>query len=101
MIFYAIKHIPTGNLMPQSMQARSTQWDPNVPNHLEPPRLFTSSRNAKLSGARWGQGIAKRAWEEYNDGYRTDIKSAGIYYEEVPGRNSSSLRIVKVEVREL
>ncbi len=97
MIFYAIKHIPTGNLMPQSMKARSTQWDPNIPTHLEPPRLFTSGRNAKLSAARWGQGIAKRAWEEW-DG---DIKSAGIYYEEVPGRNSSSLRIVKVEVREI
>jgi len=88
--------------MPQSMKARSTQWDPDIPTHLEPPRLFTSGRNAKLSAARWGQGIAKQKFEEWIDEYgRRWTDPIGIYYKEVPGRNSSSLRVVKVEVREL
>lgn len=87
MIFYAIKHIPTGGYLPlnKSGSARGGTWV--EPTKEEPPRLFRTAHGARVALAWWLKGGIEYA---LHTGQRETTP--------FPDRKKGDMEIVPIEI---
>ena len=74
-LLYAIKHTPTGAVMPQRAGAGHSYWEPTENNEGKHPRLFFTLKSAQNALTAWLSGEWKREvgtnidWEGNSEGY--------------------------------
>lgn len=99
MIFFAVKHLPTGKLMPQ-LGRGATWWDPNegARKHTRQkrniPRLFKRKVDAENAAKWWSAGEWYGSTDQ--DGDPTIDLSR-----DSPKRSRSDLLIIEVELTEV
>ena len=92
MVYWCVRHIATGQLMPQARRNRGySHWNPAHPEHefigaLDVPRLLTSKRSAERVIAGWAalpngrntqhQTTADGEWDDIVD-FTDDGRTAG------------------------
>jgi hypothetical protein len=98
-VYYAIRHKPTGRLMPETTGGYSL-WDPSYLNTAYPPRLFITQRAAKNSLTCWLQGrwsivtdIESEGWE-----YPSYTVVIGVQPTRVPGRHRDDVEVIPVHL---
>ena len=97
MIFFAIRHLPTGHLMGSNKQIHGkawTHWDPTIPTKT--PRLF---RNLQSAGQALTWWLAGKAYTAYSDHYEYGREVHGVDSEKVEGRNRDDMEIVEVRLQ--
>lgn len=99
MHFHAIRHKPTGQLMParitRSASRGWTHWNPNRP-HAEQsraPRLFDTERAANNAVTQWLKGPV--VWKHYGDPIDGDVK---LVHQIKPWRRAEDVEVVPVDV---
>lgn len=109
--YYAIRHKPTGNFMPQSdrsIRAGFTHHEPRNPQAV-PPRLFTREQDAKTALTWWLKGETSmrlvRFEDHWNGGheYDEDWHTHPITDEDIANgctpRRAEDMEVVPVEIR--
>ena len=106
MIFYAIRHKATGDLMPELTGGRGySHWNPTNKETYDDlrriltgtPRLLSSRRKALMCIAQWfslPNGIEKRS---YNSGYYGDEEDV-IIQTTPDGRSKDDLEVVEIHL---
>ena len=101
MIYYAIKHIPTGNFLPYAKGSKGGGF-----THVEPekfpyqPRLFHREQDAKSCLTVWLKGkitVSRYGGDPY-DNYEC---SEDWHVEKGPNRKRREFEIIPIELREV
>jgi hypothetical protein len=98
--YYAIKHLPTGKVMPETRGGYS-YWEPilTLPKHT--PRLFRTRRAAMNAATCWSQGHWLRITETESESWElpaTYTVTVGANPTRVAGRDRNDLEVVAVEI---
>lgn len=101
MMFFAIRHKPTGGFMPQAATRRGgfTHDEPSV--HF-PPRMFTREQDAKCALTWWLKGVTSvtagyNGWDgDYDEQW--DTKMPTVDSEWMAERTAEDFEVVKVEI---
>jgi hypothetical protein len=98
---YALRHVRTGQFMPQLARRGYSHWNPDTPDATTLyvvktpgiPRLFTTRRAAACCRSQWQQGILEsRERQTGFDTWETEIRA-------VPdGRTRDDLEVVPLEL---
>lgn len=95
MIFYVIRHKPTGQLLPARVLA--THWEFEDPNGIHEPRLFKTRRAAMNCVTCWVQGAWAQESRTESDGWEghsyTYLAEPAPQW--VPGRRREDLEVVE------
>lgn len=103
MKYYAIKHKPTGQCMPQMVFKASggwSSWTPGALGNTNPaPRLFCERASAVRAAAAWAAGSWSADMETYSSFDEPEYSYRGTPYPtKVDGRRFEDLEIVEVEM---
>ena len=91
-LVYAIRHIPTGKLMPVTRHARgSSYWTPDKVTPQGVPRLFPTRRGATNAMTAWLQGEWVPVWDQ-EDG------CIGAVPEKRPERKKGDVEVISLMV---
>jgi hypothetical protein len=89
MIYYAVKYLPTGALMPQLYEGGATRRNPQDWPRQSIPRLFTLRRYARTALVSFGRGKAHR-----------DPNTGEVFYIPEPDRKIEDFTIVTMTLKE-
>lgn len=98
MKFFLVRHIATGELLPQFKGRGSTHWNPAAPvsiisKNRGVPKLFAEERRAKSFIGHWARGAARIAKEGTVSGSRYQEY---IVTENTDGRKREDLEVIPV-----
>ncbi len=96
MIYYAIKHEPTGRFLPATKRRRGFTNDEPESTVLWPPRLFPRRRDAEIALKWWLKGEVTR---EVTKDYYGDVDEV-IHVRRIPRRRASEMRVVRMALAE-
>lgn len=102
-IYYALRHKPTGKYMPARMtkagRAGWSWWDPASMHNSgvgPQPRLFTTPIAVKNAAAMWLKGTASAVTSTDWESGHTEVE--GVAYDKVKGRKRDDLEIIEFEL---
>lgn len=96
MIYYAIKHVPTGKFLPVLTKQRKRGFSFTEPTSLEDavPRLHLTCKSATAALRAWLKGTWKDSYDYTLDG----PDYCGPEPTSVPSRHSTEFEVVRLEV---
>ena len=97
MIYYAIKHMPTGGYLPQLRRKRGHTHTEPLPLEGAVPRLHHTERGAKVALWYWLKGTWR---EDYNTGDWGTSEYCGNFPKKQLERKREDMQIVKMRVKE-
>lgn len=92
--FYAIKHKPTGFLMPSGRGRGFTHDEPEDPNVI-PPRLFRRKQDAQSALNHWLAGRLRVSHTRTGDWFGSDDRETW-EYEADPCRRAEDMEVVEM-----